>query len=197
MNSLNPLLILTGKTASGKDTVMYKLLDKFPNWQKIITTTSRLPRSGETNGIDYNFITEADFRKKIETGDFIEYVKYAGYLYGTEKDQILSNFNMGLIWRIDPSRAGEIKEFISSTFDKNLAQELLKRVLVIYLTVDDTVVLQRLQERGIKKEEIEARMSEDRKFWEDYKDQYDFVVENAPGKLDETIDKIVGIIQRK
>ncbi|MCL4365912.1 AAA family ATPase [Patescibacteria group bacterium] len=195
MNKL--LIILTGKTASGKDTVMLKLLSRFPNFKKVITTTSRAPRDGEINDKDYHFISKSEFQEKLQKGDFIEWVEYAGNFYGTEKEQIVNNLDQSLIWRIDPSRAGQIRQFIKDAFDQNLAEELLKRVLVIYLTVEDEVILKRLEERNLNQEEIDRRMAEDTRFWLNYKDNYDFVVENVPGKLDETVDKIVGIIENR
>lgn len=178
----NPLIIiLTGKTASGKDTIMAKLLEGFPDFRRVITTTSRTPRDGEKNGVDYNFISKEDFKKKIENGDFIEYVQYAGNFYGTEKSQLGSD---QIIWRIDPSRAAKIKELIKD-----------KKTLVIYLTVSDDVVRRRLKERDLPQQEIERRMREDKDFWEKYKDNYDFVIENVPGKLEQTLDKITQIIE--
>lgn len=183
----NPLLtVLTGKTAAGKDTVMARLLSKLPNSKRVITTTSRQPREGEKSGVDYNFISKEDLERKINNGDFIEYVEYAGNLYGTEKKQIVNNLDQDLIWRIDPSRAGQVKNLIKD-----------RQVLVIYLTVSDEVVLQRLQKRGLSQEEITRRMREDKKFWEEFKDNYDFIVENVPGKLDETLDKITKIIENR
>lgn len=174
------LIILTGKTASGKDTVAAKLLLRFPRLKKVLTTTSRSPRPNETAGIDYNFISGSEFKQKINSGDFIEYVEYGGNLYGTEKSRIT---NADLIWRIDPSRAGQIRELIKLP------------VLVVYLTVADEVVLERLKKRGLSQPEIDKRISEDAKFWQQYQDKYDFVVENAPGRLDQTVDKIAKIIE--
>lgn len=181
---INPFIILTGKTASGKDTIISKLLSRLSNFRKVTTTTSRTPRNGEKNGVDYNFISREEFKQKIEEGLFFEYVEYGGNFYGTEKTQ-LANTGQGLIWRIDPSRAGKIRQLIDSP------------VLVIYLTVPDSVVLERLKERGFSQEEIEKRMGEDRKFWEEYKESYDFVVENIPGKLDQTVDKIIKILENR
>lgn len=178
------LLVLTGKTASGKDTVMYQLLAKLPSLRRIITTTSRPMRENEKNGVDYNFISESDFRQKIEKGEFIEYVEYGKNLYGTEKSQLTDHLNSNLIWRIDPSRAGQIRQLIKDS-----------KVLVIYLTTPDEVVLERLKKRGLNEEEIKSRMQDDKKFWEQFKDNYDYVIENIPGQLKTTVDKIVKIIK--
>lgn len=176
------LLILTGKTASGKDTIKSKLLAKYPNLKKVITTTSRPKRANETDGVDYYFLTRAEFEKKITQGEFAEYVEYGGNLYGTYKSELAQAGD--LLWRIDPSRAGKVREM---TLGQNL--------VVIYITVDDETVLQRLKNRGLSEQEIQSRMADDAKIWKAFKDNYDFVVENIPGKLDATIDKIVHIIE--
>lgn len=193
----NLLLILTGKTASGKDTVMSKLMLRFPDLKKVITTTSRLPRDGEEDGVDYNFISETEFKDMTDSSEFIEHVEYAGNFYGTEKIQLLKNLQQNLIWRIDPSRAGRIRNLISGSFDGDLASDLLKRVFTVYLTVDDTVVLVRLKKRGLNQEEIERRMQEDAKFWQEFKDNYDYIVENIPGELNKTVEKVSRIIEER
>ncbi|MCL5784220.1 MAG: hypothetical protein M1142_02600 [Patescibacteria group bacterium] len=192
---MSKLIVLTGKTASGKDTIMAKLLARFPQFKRVVTTTSRTLRNGEANGVDYNFISKADFKQKAEKGDFIEWVEYGGNLYGTEKAQITDSLDQDLIWRIDPSRAGQIRQFIKNSFPPELAEDLLKRTLVIYLTVDDNVILDRLNKRGLTEEEIRKRMQEDREFWQEYQNCYDFVIENVPGRLDETVDQIAEVIQ--
>lgn len=193
MNKL--LLVITGKTASGKDTVASLLLKKFPDFRKILTTTSRALRQGETEGIDYHFISREEFTRKTETDSFVEFVEYAGNLYGTEKSQILGHLDHNLIWRIDPSRAGQVRELISTSFDSSLSKDLLTRVVVVYITVDDNVALERLKQRGLSVQEIAQRMADDKKFWQEYQGSYDFVIENEPGKLNKTLDKIVQIME--
>lgn len=188
------LLILTGKTASGKDTVMANVMSKLPNTKRVVTTTSRAPRIGEKNGVDYYFIPVDEFKKKITNNDFIEYVSYGGNYYGTEKIQITDNLNNNLIWRIDPSRAGQIRDFINSSYDPKMAEELLKRIKVIYLTVDNDTIVSRLKQRGLKDQEIDTRMKEDADFWNKYQSNYDYVVKNIPGKLEDTVNRVLEII---
>lgn len=173
------LLILTGKTASGKDTLISEILQKYPDFKKVLTITSRLPREGEVSGIDYNFISESEFKQKIEQEDFLEYVEYGGNYYGTEKSRI--NDDENLIWKIDPSMAGKAKELFPDSIS-------------IYIRVDNQVVLDRLRERGLSEEDIAKRMQDDLKFWDLYRDKYDHVVENVPGNLQLAIDKIRQII---
>lgn len=179
------LIILTGKTASGKDTIKAALLNKYPKLKKVITTTSRKIREGEKNGVDYHFISRDQFEDKIKKGQFLEYVEYGGNLYGTTKSELenlLNNHDM--IWKIDPSRAGAIRDL--KIFNKP--------VMVVYLNVSDDVVLERLKKRGLTEDEIQKRMTDDKKIWQNYHQNYDFVVENVPGKLNETIQKIAALI---
>lgn len=175
------LIVLTGKTASGKDTVIAAILKRYPNFRKILTTTSRAPRDKEKNGVDYNFISGGKFKQKITRGEFLEYVQYGGNFYGTEKSQIKRADD--LIWKIDPSMAGK-------------AKSLFENSIVIYINCDGEVVLKRLQNRGLSEEEIQKRIQDDQKFWQQYGQNYDYVVENTPGKLTETVDKINKIIAK-
>lgn len=176
------LIVITGKSASGKDTVVAKILSLHPNLKRVITTTSRKIRVGEINGVDYHFTTEAEFRQKISNGELVEYVEYGGNLYGTFKTELENSLNSDLIWKIDPSRAGKIRDLIH--------QDLL----VIYINTSDDVILQRLKKRGLSEEEIDKRMADDAAIWQEFKDKYDYIVENVPGKLDQTVDQIVKII---
>lgn len=173
------LIIITGKTASGKDTIIAGLLQKYSDFKKVLTSTSRSIREGEVNGVDYNFLAEDKFRQKIDQGDFLEYVEYGGNFYGTEKSRIREDED--LIWKIDPSMAGKAKQLFPDSIS-------------IYITVDDQVVLERLRERGLSEEDIAKRMQDDQKFWDLYKDKYNYIIENVPGKLDETVSKIIKII---
>lgn len=182
------LLVLTGKTASGKDTIKSALLSKFPSLKKIITTTSRTPRTGEVDGVDYYFLTKEGFENKIKEGEFAEHVEYGGNLYGTYKSELRKVLTDDVLWRIDPSRAGKVREFLKT-------EELTSDVVVIYITVSDEVVLNRLQNRGLSEEEIQKRMNDDKKIWEEYKDNYDFLIENIPDKLNEAVDKIIRILK--
>lgn len=176
------LIILTGPTASGKDTIMHRLLEHYPQMQKVVTTTSRKMRGNEQNGIDYNFISLDEFKAKIEQEELIEWVSYGGNFYGTEKEVIQAMLNKDAIWRIDPSRAGRVKELVNSP-------------LVIYIKITEEEARERLKKRSLSDEEINKRLEQDAEFWQQYKDQYDYVVENPSGKLDETVREIIEIIE--
>lgn len=189
------LIVLTGRSASGKDTIQTLLLSRYPTLKRVVTTTSRRIRAGEKDGVDYHFLTEEGFKEKIAKGDFLEYVEYGGNFYGTTKVELANALKQDTIWRIDPSRAGEAREFIKRSFSPETSEKLIQKVVVMYVTVGDEVVLQRLKKRNLSSEEIDKRMADDKKIWEQYKNNYDYVLENVPGKLDETIDKITRLIE--
>lgn len=189
------LIILTGKTASGKDTIKSALLKKYPDFKTIITTTSRAIRQNETREVDHHFLTRDEFESKIKAGDFAEYVQYGGNLYGTQKKDLEQTETTDTLWRIDPSRGGEVRSFINRTFAAKLADDLIKRVVVIYITASESAILQRLKNRGLSEMEIQKRMNDDERIWNQYKNSYDFVIDNIPGKLEDTINQIIQIIE--
>lgn len=189
------LIILTGKTASGKDTIKSVILEKYPNFKKVITTTSRTPRVNEKNNVDYYFLTREQFKNKINSGEFAEYVEYGGNLYGTYKKELEQSLNTDTLWRIDPSRAGEARDFIKRAFTKEVAEKLINQLIVIYINSADNILLERLKRRNLENEEIEKRMDDDKKIWETYKNNYDYILENVNGQLNKTLEEVSKIIE--
>lgn len=112
------LIIISGTTCAGKDTVVKELLEKNKNIVKSTSYTSRPIRPGETNGKNYYFITENEFINKIQNDEFLEYaqVQYGAY-YGTPKKEVLELLNSGkdVILVIDVQGAGIIKEKFPET----------------------------------------------------------------------------------
>ena len=90
------LVILSGPSGCGKTTISASLT-KDPEFARSISATTRPPRPGEKHGTDYFFITEDEFQKKIEQGEFAEYAEYHNYRYGTLIDSIVDARLKGLI----------------------------------------------------------------------------------------------------
>lgn len=83
------LLIFSAPSGSGKSTIIKHLFDAKLPLAFSISATSRPPRGTEQNGVEYFFLTPDEFRKKIEEGDFLEYMEvYPGRFYGTLKSQV-------------------------------------------------------------------------------------------------------------
>lgn len=90
------LIVLSGPSGVGKGTVLRALLDVCPNTRRCVTCTTREPRPGETDGKDYFFISDREFRKKIDEGYFLEYAQVHLNLYGTPLSEVQAMLAEGL-----------------------------------------------------------------------------------------------------
>lgn len=182
------LIVITGPASSGKDTVMQNLLLKFPQMKRVISTTTRERRHGEVDGKDYHFISRSQFESLIKEGKFLEFVELSGHLYGTTRDE-LDPLQAGadLIWRIDTTRAAQIKE---------LSQDLWKKTLVLYIDAPDWKILEaRMKKRGMKEDKIKERLKTDRADFKKFKSRFENIIYNEDGKLDQTMERILELIK--
>lgn len=112
MNSQGGLFIISGPSGVGKSTVLKKVFEKVENCMFSISATTRLPREGETDGIEYYFISREKFIEMIEKGEFLEYAEYVGNFYGTPKKPILENLANGknVFLDIEVKGCGQVRE---------------------------------------------------------------------------------------
>ena len=90
------LIVVSAPSGAGKDTVVKKLVERGKNDYWIsVSATSRKPRKGEKEGVDYYYISKETFEKNIKEGYFLEYTKYADNYYGTPKQYIKDNLEKG------------------------------------------------------------------------------------------------------
>ncbi len=96
------LIVLSGPSGVGKSTLLKRLFAKYSDKMMFsVSFTSRAPRTGEVDGVDYNFVSESQFKSKIESGDFLEYATVHGNYYGTSKSMIESILNDGKFCILD------------------------------------------------------------------------------------------------
>ena len=98
MNSTNAkgvMVVLSGPSGCGKDTVLNRLLEMDSRIKPSVSATTRKPRVDEKEGVSYYFLTKDSFEEKIENGDFIEYVQYDDNYYGTLKSEVEREINDG------------------------------------------------------------------------------------------------------
>lgn len=131
------LIILSGPSGAGKGTIHNELLKNEENLTYSVSMTTRKPRNGEEEGIDYYFVDEDTFKKEIEKGSFLEYAYVHGNYYGTLKSNVYDSLDKGLdvILEIDIQGALKIKEknenaifiFIMPPSMRELKNRLVKR----------------------------------------------------------------------
>ena len=89
------IIALCGKSASGKSTIQKTLAEEYPV-HKIISCTTRPPREGEIDGVDYHFLTEDEFLAGSLNGDFLETAQFRGWYYGTRKQDVNNEISVGV-----------------------------------------------------------------------------------------------------
>lgn len=89
------LIVLSGPSGAGKDTVLGKLLENRNDIDLSVSYTTRTPRSGEINGKDYHFVDKDIFQKAINDGEMLEYACYCGNYYGTPRFEVEKNLESG------------------------------------------------------------------------------------------------------
>ena len=82
------VFVITGPSGVGKGTLIRSLLDRYPELSLAISATTRPPRVGETDGIDYHFLDPAEFDRLVGAGQFVEHAEYAGNRYGTLRREL-------------------------------------------------------------------------------------------------------------
>ena len=87
-NDKNILLVLSSPSGAGKTTLTKKIQQKFNSFKISVSHTTRKPRPNEVDGIDYNFVSIDEFKKKIQDQKFYEYAKIFDNFYGTSKDNV-------------------------------------------------------------------------------------------------------------
>ena len=144
------LIVLSGPSGSGKNTVCDEVKKNNKNIWESISMTSRKPRKGEIDGKSYYFVTEEEFKKDIEDDNMLEYAKFAGNYYGTPKKNIQKHLDNGedVILVIEIQGALQIKQKISHALFVFLlppSMKELKRRLIDRNTESSSKVMERFE----------------------------------------------------
>lgn len=111
MRSRGFLIVLSGPSGAGKNTLLSAVLPRVPNLKYSVSATTRPPRPYEKDGVNYHFLDEREFQAMIDRGEFLEWAEFAGYRYGTPRAFVDAAISRGetVISDIDIQGAKQIK----------------------------------------------------------------------------------------
>lgn len=146
MNRSEPLLIvISAPSGGGKTTLCKQLLAARPGVTRAITCTTRPPRPGERDGVDYYFLDETTFARRLQADEFIEHATVYGYRYGVLKAELLGKLNQGndVLLQVDVQGAATIRA------KARLEPQLNRAIVTVFLTPPTLAELERrLRTRG-------------------------------------------------
>jgi len=189
-NNNKQVLVIGGPTGSGETTITNEIIKRFPVFTRLVTATSRKPRNGEKDRIDYYFFSKKEFEKNIKEGNILEYtyIENRDTYYGAYKPDLDEKISKGLnvIANVDIVGAKYYKKtynattlFIKPESIKELKGRLLNR------------------DKNISSEELNKRIKNAENEIEKEMPFYDYVVINANGKLEEAVAKTIDILKKE
>ncbi len=182
-NRKGMLIVISGFSGVGKGTVIQLVFESLPSIQFSISCTSRAARKGEEDGVNYYFLSEEEFEKRIANDEFVEYTKTFTNYYGTLKSEIDKPLSKGVDVLLELNVVGA----------KNI-KKLYPDCVTIFITPPSLDALKaRLIGRGSENEQsLQRRLAEIETESEDI-DKYDYVVPNLVART--CAEKIVHIIE--
>jgi guanylate kinase len=180
------IFVVAAPSGAGKTTIVKNILSSLPEVTISISVTTRKKREHEVNGVDYQFISEEEFLKKIENNDFVEWEKFYDYYYGTPKGFIEGKINSGIsvLLEVDVKGALNIKV-------------IYPEAILIYISPPSfEVLVERLKNRKTEDENDLKKRIERAKMELSLKDKFDYLVVNkdlntAVSEVKEIIKEII------
>lgn len=177
------LIVVSGPSGVGKGTVCKALIEKKKDIFLSVSATTRSPREGEREGINYYYLSAKDFSERISKGGFLEYARYVDNYYGTPKEEVFQKLEQGIDVLLEIELQGALQ-----------VKETCPEALFVFLLPPDMKVLQeRIVNRGTEDEKtIEKRMLQAREELK-YIEKYDYMVINE--KLQRAVEETLCIIE--
>lgn len=181
---MGKLVIFSAPSGSGKTTIVRELLKRFPQFEFSISATSRKPRGTEQHGVDYYYLSNEEFRERVERGEFVEWEEvYAGTCYGTLKSEMERIWAKGNIIVFDVDVMGGINL-------KRLFGDDACSVFIMPPSVEE--LERRLRGRGTDSEEVILKRIDKAEFELSKAEEFDFTVVNDV--LADAVDEATKII---
>ena len=165
---LGKLIVITGPSGVGKGTLVNSLMQAHPQLKLSISATTRPPRAGEADGVNYFFLSKKDFETAILNGELLEWAEYAGNYYGTPKAQVLEQIEAGNYIILEIELAGA--RSVASIFPQ------ARRIFILPPSIDE--LAERIKNRGTNSAESIARRLEIAKQEIAASNEFDFQIVN-------------------
>ncbi len=178
------LYILSGPAGVGKGTVLRRVFEKLDNIVYSVSCTTRAPRPGERDGVNYIFMDEPSFKKMVGEGRFIEWANVHGHFYGTRKDIVEETLRQGkdVLLEIDVQGASQVKG------------KMPEAVMIFIQPPSFEELVRRLQKRGTEgPEELKLRIS-NAKTEMSHADEYEYMIIND--KIEKAADDFIKIVKK-
>ncbi len=177
------LIVLSGPSGVGKDTLIRRLLELDRNLRYSVSCTTRPPRPGEIDGVNYTFVSRERFQQLIEEGAFLEYAEYDGHMYGTLKERVERALAEGhdIVLKIDVKGAEQVREKVPDA-------------VFIFVAPPSLQELERRQEQ--RNSESSGEMAARRKIAElemTFASKYDHVIVND--NLERAVAEVLAVIR--
>jgi guanylate kinase len=108
------VFVITGPSGVGKGTLIRGLLERIPELELSVSATTRKPRPGEQDGVDYHFLSPGEFTDHVHAGDFVEHATYSGNMYGTLRSELERRVRAGtpVVLEIEVQGARQVRRSI-------------------------------------------------------------------------------------
>lgn len=170
---MSNLIVVSGAAGSGKGTVLAELFKLSDRFRYSVSFTTRKPRPGEVDGVNYFFVTRDEFDKRVESGDFVEHVEYCGNCYGTSRSYIEKLQNDGYDVILEIETVGAL----------NVMRSVPQNISVFLAPPTYTVLENRLRGRGTESEEDIRKRLDRAKQEIRIAENYDYIVLNRDGEI--------------
>jgi guanylate kinase len=162
------LFIVSAPSGTGKTTLCKKILENIPDLKESVSFTTRSPRTGEVNNVDYTFITHKQFKQKLQDNEFLEYAEVFGNFYATSKIRVEQILLAGCDVLLDIDTQGA----------KQLKQQFDSIISIFILPPSLEILAHRLKDRNTNSEQdIEVRLNKSKTEIREF-DNYDYLVIN-------------------
>lgn len=188
------LLVIAGPAGSGKSTLCDRLLQEGREFSRVVTTTTRPPRPGETNGVHYHFFSAEEFRRRLAAGEFLEWARVHGdhedRLYGTLRSSVIEPLEAGrnLVLNIDVQGVDNFRRIARENGTLRAA------LTTVFILVDPGHMAERMRHRGQDGEPEIARRLQTAEIELREAPKFDFRIESR--SRDEDFAALLGIIDR-